>query len=60
MLFANGVAVARVATRSPCWPRRNSSFMCRSLACAEPSIAASRMFDGVAKFLNVWASSTIR
>ena len=50
-LLAIGVAVAAVMTRSPWRERRYSAFMCRSLARLEPSIAASRMFDAVWRFL---------
>lgn len=40
-LFEIGVAVAPVTTRSRPRERRYSSFMCRSLARFEPSMAAS-------------------
>ena len=59
-LLEIGVAVAAVTTRSRPWLRRYSSFMCRSLARPEPSMEASRMFDSVARFLYMCASSTMR
>ncbi|MFC5123132.1 hypothetical protein ACFPRL_06715 [Pseudoclavibacter helvolus] len=56
--FEIGVAVAPVTTRSLPWERRYSSFMCRSLARLEPSIAASAMLESVARFLYMCISST--